>query len=107
MWRTCSFPTGWAQGRHQGDKISQTFLPLHHIKLINTLLALSCSGSLFAQGNTQAIQNELIIRQKNGKEIYGVISCPDTKGKHGVAIISHGFKPEETALSNRYIKEFL
>lgn len=77
------------------------------MKLINTSLALSCSGSLFAQGNTQAIQNELIIRQKNGKEIYGVISCPDTKGKHGVAIISHGFKPEETALSNRYIKEFL
>lgn len=34
---------------------------------------------------------ELIIKQKNGKSIYGVISNPATKGKHGIAIISHGF----------------
>lgn len=36
-------------------------------------------------------QKELIIKQKNGKSIYGIVSNPDTKGKHGVAIISHGF----------------
>ncbi len=34
---------------------------------------------------------ELTIKQKNGKSIYGIISCPNTPGKHGIAIISHGF----------------
>ncbi len=34
---------------------------------------------------------ELLIEQKNGKKIYGVISNPHKAGKHGVAIISHGF----------------
>lgn len=34
---------------------------------------------------------ELRIKQKNGKSIYGIISNPSTAGKHGVAIISHGF----------------
>lgn len=34
---------------------------------------------------------ELRIKQKNGKSIYGILCKPATKGKHGVAIISHGF----------------
>lgn len=41
--------------------------------------------------NGEELCNELRIKQKNGKSIYGVISNPATKGKHGVAIISHGF----------------
>lgn len=61
------------------------------MKLINTLLALICSVSLFAQQNMPVTQNELLVKQKNGKEIYGVFSKPATEGKYGVAIISHGF----------------
>lgn len=49
------------------------------------LLFLSVSAA------AQEVQ-ELSIRQKNGKDIYGIISQPgNTKGKHGVAVISHGF----------------
>ena len=58
------------------------------MKITNTLLALLCSACLFAQENTR---NELLIRQKNGTEIYGVLSNPAVSGRHGVAIISHGF----------------
>lgn len=61
------------------------------MKIFNTLLALLCAGCLFAQENAPAVQEELVIKQENGQEIYGVISKPDNKGKHGVAIVSHGF----------------
>lgn len=43
------------------------------------------------QSNDKMLCRELTIKQKNGKTIYGVISYPNTQGKHGVAIISHGF----------------
>lgn len=43
------------------------------------------------KSNGKGLCNELKIKQKNGKSIYGVICKPSTKGKHGVAIISHGF----------------
>lgn len=43
-----------------------------------------------------------------GRNIYGVLSKPSNTGaKQPVAIISHGFKPEEQALSLREIKAFL
>lgn len=60
------------------------------MKLLNSLLVLLCSVSLFAQ-EKQVKESELLIKQKNGTEIYGLFSNPGTKGKHGVAIISHGF----------------
>lgn len=34
---------------------------------------------------------ELVIPQKNGTGIYGILSNPQDNGKHGVAIICHGF----------------
>lgn len=43
------------------------------------------------QSNGLGLCHELRIKQKNGKSIYGVISNPSKSGKHGVAIISHGF----------------
>lgn len=43
------------------------------------------------KSNGMGLCKELIIKQRNGKSIYGVISSPSAKGKHGVAIISHGF----------------
>lgn len=82
------------------------------MKLTTFLLSLLFSVSMYGQENNVASQNneqstslqgvaqndakELIIKQKNGKSIYGVISYPTastqgTKAKHGVAIISHGF----------------
>lgn len=59
------------------------------MKLTNTLLLFFFALYLHAQERTQ--YNELTIPQKNGKRIYGVISGPATQGKHGIAIISHGF----------------
>lgn len=43
------------------------------------------------KSNGKGLCKELRIKQKNGKSIYGVISYPATKGKYGIAIISHGF----------------
>lgn len=43
------------------------------------------------KSNGKGACRELIIKQKKGKGIYGVISNPNTTGKHGIAIISHGF----------------
>lgn len=43
------------------------------------------------RSNGMGLCKELKIKQKNGKSIYGVISNPNMAGKHGVAIISHGF----------------
>lgn len=43
------------------------------------------------KSNAKGLCHELSIRQKNGKTIYGVLCNPNTEGKHGVAIISHGF----------------
>lgn len=80
-------------------------------KLTLTLISLLISLGTFAQ-ESNVIQNapakgenlcqELTIKQKNGKNIYGIISKPTFKkpnnkttkqqnSKHGVAIISHGF----------------
>lgn len=57
-----------------------------------TLISLLFSVVAFAQENaSKELCHELRIKQKNGKSIYGVISNPSAKGKHGVAIISHGF----------------
>ena len=77
------------------------------MKLPITLVAMLLSFNSFGQEKITVTQNvpydnhkscvmdiaqkELIIKQKNGKSIYGIVSNPDTKGKHGVAIISHGF----------------
>lgn len=77
------------------------------MKLSITLVAMLLSFNSFGQEKITVTQNvpydnhkscvmdiaqkELIIKQKNGKSIYGIVSNPDTKGKHGVAIISHGF----------------
>lgn len=77
------------------------------MKLLITLVAMLLSFNSFGQEKITVTQNvpydnhkscvmdiaqkELIIKQKNGKSIYGIVSNPDTKGKHGVAIISHGF----------------
>ena len=77
------------------------------MKLPITLVAMLLSYNSFGQEKITVTQNvpydnnkscvmniaqkELIIKQKNGKSIYGIVSNPDTKGKHGVAIISHGF----------------
>ena len=38
-----------------------------------------------------AQESELRIPYTKGKSIYGILSMPATEGKHGVAIISHGF----------------
>lgn len=43
------------------------------------------------KSNGMGLCKELIIKQKNGKSIYGIVSNPNTSGRHGVAIISHGF----------------
>lgn len=77
------------------------------MKLPITMVAMLLSFNSFGQEKITVTQNvpydnhkscvmdiaqkELIIKQKNGKSIYGIVSNPDTKGKHGVAIISHGF----------------
>lgn len=61
------------------------------MKLISILLALLCTVSLSAQGNMPETQHELLIKRADGKEIYGVLSSPGTEGRHGVAIICHGF----------------
>lgn len=89
------------------------------MKLSTLILALGITASATAHPAVTTQQNavkaeqtsmkeqveELVIKQKNGKSIYGIISYPasnaaasangakDKKGaqKHGVAIISHGF----------------
>ena len=77
------------------------------MKLPITMVAMLLSFNSFGQEKITVTQNvpydnhkscvmdiaqkELIIKQKNGKSIYGIVSNPDTKGKHGVAITSHGF----------------
>lgn len=75
------------------------------MKLTTTLIALFLSCCSFAQENqienntdnaantitTNESGKELRIKQKNGTSIYGIISNPSIKGKHGMAIISHGF----------------
>lgn len=43
------------------------------------------------KSNGKGLCHELRIKQKTGKSIYGIICNPNTEGKHGVAIISHGF----------------
>ncbi|MBQ0096315.1 MAG: hypothetical protein KBS53_01525 [Bacteroidales bacterium] len=66
------------------------------MKLFNILLALLCAVSLSAQENAPSAQDELLIRQNDGREIYDVISNA-----------GHGFNQTERALSNSFVKEFL
>ena len=50
----------------------------------------SCS-SAETKSNVENDCPELSITLKNGKNVYGIISTPHSAGKHGVAIVSHGF----------------
>ena len=47
--------------------------------------------SIFSIISAIAQETELRIPYPEGKSIYGILSMPASEGKHGVAIISHGF----------------
>ncbi len=57
-----------------------------------------------------AQEKVLRIPYSSDKSIYGIISYPTStahNSKPGIAIICHGFNPQERVLSNQYVKEFL
>lgn len=71
-------------------------------RLIGLCMALAALANVNAQ-----TQEELWI--KNGeRNIYGVLSRPENGAKkQPVAIISHGFKPQERNKAIEWIREFL
>ncbi len=64
--------------------------------------------SLIVCITAKAQDKVLSIPYSSNKSIYGIISEPSSnQKKHGIAIICHGFNPEERAKSNQYVEEFL